>query len=129
MIHLKLWAYYRDEIETLKDQNDALAKALGNATIERDWAMGKLKSMDKLAPSVAHSRKKVFTSFKDCQNKIYGYLLEKYWFSPGQTKRVHVPKSNQVWNDDITYIRTKGRFMYFAAIIDWNSKATRNRKY
>ena len=37
---------YKDEIETLKEENDALAKKLGKTTIERDWAVGKLKSLD-----------------------------------------------------------------------------------
>lgn len=37
---------YKDEIATLKDENDALAKKLGKTTIERDWAVGKLKSLD-----------------------------------------------------------------------------------
>ncbi len=32
---------YKDEIETLKEENDALAKKLGKTTIERDWAVGK----------------------------------------------------------------------------------------
>lgn len=35
---------YKDEIEDLKVENDALAKKLGKTTIERDWAVGKLKS-------------------------------------------------------------------------------------
>lgn len=37
---------YKDEIEELKEENDALAKKLGRTTIERDWAVGKLKSLD-----------------------------------------------------------------------------------
>jgi putative transposase len=37
---------YKDEIETLKEENDALAKKLGKTTIERDWAVGKLRSLD-----------------------------------------------------------------------------------
>jgi len=31
---------YKDEIEELKEENDALAKKLGRTTIERDWAVG-----------------------------------------------------------------------------------------
>lgn len=37
---------YKEEIEELKDENDALAKKLGKTTVERDWAVGKLKSLD-----------------------------------------------------------------------------------
>jgi putative transposase len=37
---------YKDEIDELKSKNDEYAKALGKVTIERDWAVGKLKSLD-----------------------------------------------------------------------------------
>ena len=36
---------------------------------------------------------------------------------------VYVPRSNEVWSGDITYVRTPNGFMYMAAIIDWHSKA------
>ena len=39
---------YKEEIEGLKEENDALAKKLGKTTIERDWAVEKLKSLDLL---------------------------------------------------------------------------------
>ena len=42
----KIVSVYKDEIQTLKHQNDELAKALGKTTVERDWAVGKLKSLD-----------------------------------------------------------------------------------
>jgi putative transposase len=37
---------FKDQIDSLKTQNDELAKALGKATVERDWAVGKLGSLD-----------------------------------------------------------------------------------
>ena len=37
---------YKDQINELESQNDELAKALGKATVERDWAVGKLNSLD-----------------------------------------------------------------------------------
>jgi len=37
---------YRDRIEKLEKENEALAKTLGKTTIERGWAVGKLKSLD-----------------------------------------------------------------------------------
>jgi len=37
---------YKDQIDELKNQNDELAKALGKATVEREWAVGKLGSLD-----------------------------------------------------------------------------------
>ena len=36
----------KEELEKLTEENDALAKALGRTTVERDWAVGKLKSLD-----------------------------------------------------------------------------------
>jgi len=35
---------FKEEISELQFQNDELAKALGKTTVERDWAVGKLKS-------------------------------------------------------------------------------------
>jgi len=37
---------YREKIEKLEKENEALAKTLGKTTVERDWAVGKLKSLD-----------------------------------------------------------------------------------
>ena len=55
---------------------------------------------------------------------MYPYLLEPYWqTSQKGSKPVYVPRSNEVWSGDITYIRTPSGFMYMAASIDWHSKA------
>lgn len=199
---------YKDQINVLESQNDELAKALGKATVERDWAVGKLNSLDisnkkdlvdskletlsktrqcellKISRSGTYYKAKVMslynlnilnrideiytdnpdygyryiyqqlledgfnigrdrvlkymkmmsieaiyphkkksTSVKDGQHKVYKYLLDKYWNKSGKTKTLHVPKVNEVWSGDITYIRTNGGFMYMAAVIDWHSKA------
>ncbi len=37
---------YKAKIEKQEKENEALAKTLGKTTIERDWAVGKLKSLD-----------------------------------------------------------------------------------
>jgi putative transposase len=34
---------YKEKIEKLEKENEELAKTLGKTTIERDWAVGKLK--------------------------------------------------------------------------------------
>jgi putative transposase len=44
----KAFSEYKGQISELKNQNDELAKALGKATVERDWAVGKLNSLDLL---------------------------------------------------------------------------------
>ena len=76
-----------------------------------------------LGLSAVYPRKKLSTSCKSAQNKVYNYLLDSYRVNTGKTKKVHVSESNKVWSGDITYIRTNGGFMYFSAIIDWHSKA------
>jgi len=37
---------YREKIEKLEKENGALAKTLGKTTVERDWAVGNLRSLD-----------------------------------------------------------------------------------
>jgi putative transposase len=37
---------YREKIEKPEQENEALAKILSKTTVERDWAVGKLKSLD-----------------------------------------------------------------------------------
>ena len=36
---------YRQRIEKLEKENEALAKSLGKTMVERDWAVGKLRSL------------------------------------------------------------------------------------
>lgn len=204
----KVVSEYQAQINKLREQNDELAKALGKTTVERDWAVGKLRSLDllnrkslvaskleklpktrqcellEISRSSAYYKaqplsinnsnilnrideiytdnpefgyryiyqklledgfiigkdrvlkymrlmgieaiyphQKKVTTIKDGEHRIYSYLLDKYWTKSGRTKNVYVPSANEVWSGDITYIRTKGGFMYLAAIIDWHSKA------
>lgn len=42
----KILSEYKFQINELQNQNDELAKALGKTTVERDWAVGKLNSLD-----------------------------------------------------------------------------------
>ena len=45
----------KEKLEKLAKENDALAKALGRTTVERDWAVGKLKSLDlSITPPTKH---------------------------------------------------------------------------
>lgn len=45
----KMSSEYKKEIDELGRQNDQLAKTLGKVTVERDWAVGKLGSLDLLS--------------------------------------------------------------------------------
>lgn len=204
----KVVSEYKTEIEELKSQNDELAKALGKATVERDWALGKLNGLDipnkrnlvdsklkKLSmarqyellnincsmlyyqPKIMslynrkimdrideiytdnpeygyrfihkslleegftigrdrtlkymsimgiealYPNKKKSISMQNKDHKIYPYLLAPYWQISNGSRSIYVPRSNEVWSGDITYIRTPSGFMYMAAIIDWHSKA------
>lgn len=42
----KITKELKEEVKELKQENDALAKKLGKTTIEKDWAVGKLVSLD-----------------------------------------------------------------------------------
>jgi len=52
------------------------------------------------------------TSIKDVENAVFPYLLNK----------LSIVKSHQVWQVDITYLRTRSGFMYLVAIIDMHSR-------
>ena len=204
----KVVSEYKSEIKELKVENDELAKALGKATVERDWAVGKLNSLDipnkrdlvdskldkismaiqcellKISRSMMYYKPKIMSiynkriidrideiytanpdygyryiyhhliedgfnigrdrtlkymnimgleaifpkkkkniSIGNKSHKIYPYLLEPYWKSSNGNRSVYVPRSNEVWSGDITYVRTPNGFMYMAAIVDWHSKA------
>jgi len=55
------------------------------------------------------------------QNKttIAGNSYQKY---PYLLTNLKIERANQVWAVDITYIRMRGGYVYFVAIIDWYSK-------
>jgi len=200
----------KEQIHKLKEENDALAKTLGRTTVERDWVVGKLKSLDLsdkknlvdsklttlsmtrqtklleinrtslyykpvpwsdndlrilnqideiyvdnpdygyrmihqqlkevgnnrvlkymgiLGIQALYPHKKKITSINNSEHPVYPYLLKPYWYKTGQkTKAVKVDTPNEVWSGDITYIRMNGGFMYLAAVIDWNTRATLSYK-
>ena len=64
----KVVSEYKEQINKLKDQNDELAKALGKATVERDWAVGKLGSLDLLnKKSLVESKLKIVPKARQCE--------------------------------------------------------------
>ena len=59
---------YKDQICELKNQNDELAKALGKATVERDWAVGKLNSLDiSNKKGLVDSKLKTISKTRQCE--------------------------------------------------------------
>ncbi|WP_342224921.1 hypothetical protein [Rickettsia endosymbiont of Urophora cardui] len=59
---------YQEQINHLQEQNDELAKALGRITVERDWAVGKLKSLDlSNKKSLVHSKLNQLSKSRQCE--------------------------------------------------------------
>ncbi len=53
------------------------------------------------------------TSRRNPEHRAYRYLL----------RHLQITRPNQVWAADITYVPTKGGFLYLFAVIDWCSRA------
>ena len=72
---------YKEEIEELKAKNDEFAKALGKVTIERDWAVGKLKCLGLL-----NKKTLVEPKLKDIsisrQSKLLGISRSSLYYTP-----------------------------------------------
>lgn len=59
---------YKDENLKLQDELDEYAKALGKITIERDWAVGKLKSLDlSNKKALVESKLKTISISRQCE--------------------------------------------------------------
>ena len=72
---------YKEEIHRLKEQNDELAKALGKATVERDWAVGKLKGLDMLnKKSLVGSKPKIIAQARQCE--LLGFNRSSIYYKP-----------------------------------------------
>ena len=67
----KVVSEYKTEIEEIKSENDELAKALGKATVERDWALGKLRGLD-----IANKRDLVDSKLEDLSMARQSELLK-----------------------------------------------------
>jgi putative transposase len=64
----KVVSEFKGQIDELKTQNDELAKALGKATVERDWAVGKLGSLDiSNKKSLVDSKLKLLSKTRQCE--------------------------------------------------------------
>lgn len=64
----KVLSEYQEQINHLQEQNDELAKALGKITVERDWAVGKLKSLDlSNKKSLVHSKLNQLPKSRQCE--------------------------------------------------------------
>ena len=71
----------KEQIAKLKKENDALAKALGRTTIERDWAVGKLKSLD-LSDKKELVDSKLTKISMTRQTKLLGINRTTFYYKP-----------------------------------------------
>jgi transposase-like protein len=77
----KMSSEYKKEIEELQDSNDKLAKALGNTTIERDWAVKKLESLDLLnKKSLIDTQAQTLSLSKQC--RLVGINRTTLYYKP-----------------------------------------------
>jgi putative transposase len=72
---------YKKEIKKKEEEIDELAKALGKTTIERDWAVKKLKSLD-LSNKKSLVDSKLTTVSKTSQCKLLGVNRSSYYYKP-----------------------------------------------
>ena len=114
-----------DEIYT--DNPDYGYRFMHKSLLDEGFTIGRdrtLKYMSIMGIEALYPKQKKSISTQNKAHKVYPYLLEPYWqTSQKGSKSVYVPRSNEVWSGDITYIRTPSGFMYMAASIDWHSKA------
>lgn len=71
----------KKELEKLKQENDELAKTLGRTTVERDWAVGKLKSLD-LSNKKILVDSKLTSPTKTSQCKMLGISRATHYYQP-----------------------------------------------
>ena len=78
---------YKEEIETLKKEKDAIAKKLGEVIVERDWAVGKLQSLDlSIKRKIVNKEGNVQTKTKEPslnkRLKMLGISKTAYYYKP-----------------------------------------------
>jgi putative transposase len=86
---------YKDEIESLTEENDALAKKLGKTTIERDWAVGKLKSLDlSNKKSLVDSRLSELSVARQCE--MIGLNRSSLYYEPKPVSAYDLKLMNRI---------------------------------
>jgi len=86
---------YKDEIESLTEENDALAKKLGKTTIERDWAVGKLKSLDlSNKKSLVDSRLNELSVARQCE--MLELNRSSFYYEPNSVSEYDLKLMNRI---------------------------------
>ncbi len=85
----------KQKIEKLTKENDALAKALGRTTVERDWAVGKLQSLD-LSSKKDLVSSKLTTLSMTRQTKLLGVNRTTLYYTPKPISDYNLKILNQI---------------------------------
>lgn len=101
----KMSSEYKKEIDELERQNDQLAKTLGKVTVERDWAVGKLSSLDLLSKkSLIDTQAQELSLSKQCN--ILGISRASLYYKPKPMSTYNLQILNaidQIYTDNSEY--------------------------
>ncbi len=92
------------ELERLKEENDALAKTLGRTTVERDWAVGKLESLDLSNKKILVDSKLTITKTRQCE--LIGVSRSSLYYTPKPLSDVNLQilnKMDEIYTDNSEY--------------------------
>jgi putative transposase len=96
---------YKDEIEKLKCENDALAKKLGKTTIEKDWLEGKLKSLDLSSKKgLIDSKLKTISVMRQCE--LLSISRSSYYYKSAPSKEQDIKiihRIDEIYTDAVFY--------------------------
>lgn len=92
------------QLEKLKKENDELAKTLGRTTVERDWAVGKLKSLDlSNKKSLVDSKLKIS---KTSQCVMLGISRASHYYQPRPMRKTDIKilhAIDEIYTDNSEY--------------------------
>ena len=94
----------KEELERLKQENDALAKTLGRTTVERDWAVGKLKSLDLSNKKILVDSKLTITKTRQCE--LIGISRSVLYYTPKPLSNTNLQilhKMDEIYTDNSDY--------------------------
>ena len=94
----------KEELIRLQAENDALAKTLGRTTVERDWAVGKLKSLDLSNKKILVDSKLTITKTRQCE--LIGVSRSVLYYQPKAMNKIDVKilhKMDEIYTDNSDY--------------------------
>ena len=96
---------YKEKIEKLEKENEELAKTLGKTTIERDWAVGKLKSLDlSNKKSLIEFKLKTLSVMRQCE--LIGLNRSSLYYKPVPMREDDIKlmrRINEIYSEIFVY--------------------------